>query len=80
MEAGIANLSGIGLAGMEVHYAKYRDDTIRQLARLARQYELIPCGGSDYHGMGNSDESLPGENGPPLDSVEKLEAAAEAAR
>ena len=80
MEAGIANLSGIGLAGMEVHYAKYRDDTIRQLARLARQYELIPCGGSDYHGMGNSDECLPGENGPFLDSVEKLEAAAEAAR
>ena len=80
MEAGIANLAGIGLAGMEVHYAKYRDDTIRQLARLARQYELIPCGGSDYHGMGNSDECLPGENGPPLDSVQRLEAAAEAAR
>ena len=80
MEAGIANLSGIGLAGMEVHYAKYRDDTIRQLGRLARQYQLIPCGGSDYHGMGNSDECLPGENGPPLDSVDKLEAAAEAAR
>ena len=80
MEAGIANLSGIGLAGMEVHYAKYRDDTIRQLARLARQYELIPCGGSDYHGMGNSDECLPGENGPLLDSVERLEAAAESVR
>ena len=80
METGIANLSGIGLAGIEVHYAKYRDDTIRQLARLARQYELIPCGGSDYHGMGNSDECLPGENGPSLDSVEKLEAAAESAR
>ena len=80
MEGGIANLSGIGLVGMEVHYAKYRDDTIRQLARLARQYELIPCGGSDYHGMGNSDEGLPGENGPSMDSVEKLEAAAEAAR
>ena len=80
MEIGIASLSGIGLAGMEVHYAKYRDDTIRQLDRLARQYQLIPCGGSDYHGMGNSDECLPGENGPPLESVEKLEAAAEAAR
>ena len=80
MEAGIANLSGIGLSGMEVHYAKYRDDTIRQLNRIARHYELIPCGGSDYHGMGNSDEGLPGENGPPLDSVDKLEAAAEAAR
>jgi predicted metal-dependent phosphoesterase TrpH len=80
MEAGIANLSGIGLAGMEVHYAKYRDDTIRQLARLARQYDLIPCGGSDYHGMGNSDEGLPGDNGPPPESVERLELAAQAAK
>lgn len=80
MEAGIANLAGIGLSGMEVHYAKYRDDTIRQLARLARQYDLIPCGGSDYHGLGNSDECLPGENGPALDSVNRLEAAALAAR
>ena len=80
MEAGIANLAGIGLAGMEVHYAKYRDDTIRQLARLAREYELIPCGGTDYHGLGNSDECLPGENGPPLESVDRLEAAALAAR
>lgn len=76
MEAGIANLSGIGLAGIEVHYAKYREDTIRQLARIARQYELIPCGGSDYHGMGNSDECLPGENGPPQETVDRLEAAA----
>ena len=80
MEAGIANLAGAGLAGMEVHYAKYREDTIRQLARLAREYDLIPCGGSDYHGLGNSDECLPGENGPPMDSVERLEAAAWAAR
>ena len=77
MEAGIANLAGIGLAGMEVYYAKYRDDTIRQLARLARQYDLIPCGGSDYHGMGNSDEGLPGDNGPPPESVERLERAAQ---
>lgn len=80
MEAGIANLAGAGLAGMEVHYAKYREDTIRQLARLAREYDLIPCGGSDYHGLGNSDECLPGENGPSMESVERLEAAAWAAR
>lgn len=80
MESGIASLSGIGLAGIEVHYAKYREDTIRQLARIARQYELIPCGGSDYHGMGNSDECLPGENGPPLETVDRLEEAAVAGR
>lgn len=80
MEAGIANLSGIGLVGMEVHYAKYRDDTIRQLERLARQYDLVPCGGSDFHGLGNTDECLPGENGPPVESVDRLEAVAESAR
>ena len=80
MEAGIANLAGIGLSGMEVHYAKYRDDTIRQLARLAREYDLIPCGGSDYHGLGNTDECLPGENGPPGESVDRLEAASQAAQ
>ena len=80
MESGIANLSGAGLSGMEVYYAKYGDDTVRQLARLSRQYGLIPCGGSDFHGMGNSDEVPPGDAGPPLESVERLEAAAYAGR
>ena len=80
MEAGIANLAGIGLSGMEVHYANYREDTIRQLARLAREYDLIPCGGSDYHGLGNKGEFLPGENGPPMETVDRLEAAAMAIR
>lgn len=80
MESGIAGLSGVGLSGVEVHYGKYDDDTVRQLARLAREYDLIPCGGSDYHGMGNSDDVPPGYAGPPMESVERLEAAAEAAR
>jgi predicted metal-dependent phosphoesterase TrpH len=76
MEAGVANLSKCGLSGMEVHYAQYNDDTIRQLDRLAREYRLIPCGGSDYHGLGNAGEPLPGVNGPSMDSVELLAAAA----
>ena len=76
MEAGVANLSRCGLSGMEVHYAQYNDDTIRQLDRLAREYRLIPCGGSDYHGLGNAGEPLPGVNGPSMDSVELLAAAA----
>jgi predicted metal-dependent phosphoesterase TrpH len=76
MESGIANLSKCGLTGMEVHYAQYDDDTVRKLARLAREYQLIPCGGSDYHGLGNTGELLPGSNGPSMESVELLEAAA----
>ena len=80
MEIGVAGLSGAGLSGMEVYYGKYGDDTVRQLARLSREYDLIPCGGSDYHGMGNSDDVPPGYAGPSLESVERLEAAADAAR
>ena len=76
MEAGIASLKKEGLVGMEVYYAQYDDDTVRHLARLAREYDLIPCGGSDYHGLGNTGESLPGTLGPPEETVKLLEDAA----
>ena len=76
MEAGIANLKKVGLKGMEVYYAQYDDDTVRHLARLAKEYDLIPCGGSDYHGLGNTGEPLPGTLGPPEDTIRLLEEAA----
>ena len=76
MEAGIASLKKEGLVGMEVYYAQYDDDTVRHLARLAREYDLIPCGGSDYHGLGNTGERLPGTLGPPEETVKLLEDAA----
>jgi len=76
MEAGIASLKKEGLLGMEVYYAQYDDDTVRHLARLAREYDLIPCGGSDYHGLGNTGEPLPGTLGPPEETVKLLEDAA----
>ena len=76
MESGIASLKKEGLVGMEVYYAQYDDDTVRHLARLAREYDLIPCGGSDYHGLGNTGEPLPGTLGPPEETVKLLEDAA----
>ena len=76
MEAGIASLKKEGLVGMEVYYAQYDDDTVRHLARLAEEYDLIPCGGSDYHGLGNTGEPLPGTLGPPEETVKLLEDAA----
>ena len=76
MEAGIASLKKEGLVGMEVYYAQYDDATVRHLARLAREYDLIPCGGSDYHGLGNTGEPLPGTLGPPEETVKLLEDAA----
>ena len=80
MEGGITELKKAGLLGMEVYYAQYDDDTVRHLARLAREYDLIPCGGSDYHGLGNAGEPLPGTLGPPEETIKLLEDAAARAR
>jgi len=78
--AQIANLDKVagelkrsGLAGMEVYYAQYSANTIARLLNIAKRYDLIPCGGSDYHALGNTGEQVPGTMGPPLESVERLE-------
>ena len=76
METVIAELAGGGLMGLEVYYAQFTEDTVQHLADLAEQHGLIPCGGSDYHGLGNSGELLPGTLGPPPETVERLEEAA----
>lgn len=73
MEATIVELKAAGLLGMEVFYAQYSADVIQELAVLAVKYDLIPCGGSDYHGLGNTGEPLPGTMGPPPETVERLE-------
>ena len=76
MEPVIAELKAVGLLGMEVFYAQYSPETIQELIVLAAKYDLIPCGGSDYHGLGNTGEPLPGTMGPPPETVERLETAA----
>ena len=73
----VEELKAAGLHGMEVHYAMYDAATVDWLADVARAYDLIPCGGSDYHHSGNSREPLPGVNGPPMVTVERLEEAAQ---
>ena len=72
----VEELKAAGLHGMEVHYSMYDEATVDWLADVARAYDLIPCGGSDYHHSGNSKEPLPGVNGPPMESDERLEEAA----
>ena len=73
----VEELKAAGLHGMEVHYAMYDAATVDWLADVARAYDLIPCGGSDYHHSGNSREPWPGVNGPPMTTVERLEEAAQ---
>ena len=72
----LPQMTEAGLAGMEVYYGSYPPEVVRDLAKLAERFDLIPCGGSDYHAMGTVGESLPGDMGPPEGAVEKLRARA----
>jgi len=73
LEAKLPSLVSAGLVGMEVYYKDYTEEEIDYLSQLCGQYTLVPCGGSDYHGMGSDDEVEPGRVGPPIDSLRALE-------
>ncbi len=73
LEETLPGLKKAGLVGMEVYYAKYPPEQVKQLAALAAQHDLVPCGGTDYHAVGYKDEPSPGAAGPPLSSVQQLE-------
>lgn len=77
MEPNIVALKEAGLMGMEVYYAKFDADTVRRLKTLAEKYDLIPCGGSDFHGLGNADDAVLGSVGPPASTVDQLEEASQ---
>ena len=63
-----------GLVGMEVYYKDYTVEEVAWLQRLCHRYDLIPCGGSDYHANGSADEVAPGSVGPPLATITRLKA------
>ena len=70
----LAELKQAGLVGMEVYYGDYTPEQVEELAALAKEFDLIPCGGSDYHASGNPDEPEPGTVGPPMSTFEALQA------
>ncbi len=72
LDSVLRSLKAAGLKGMEVHYAQYDDATVARLAALAQKYDLLPCGGSDYHAIGTPGEHLPGKAGPPMWVAEEL--------
>lgn len=50
-----------GLAGMEVYYKDYDEETIAGLAAMAKRLGILPLGGSDYHALNNPGEREPGD-------------------
>jgi predicted metal-dependent phosphoesterase TrpH len=75
----VARLAPAGLAGLECYYGEYSADVRNGLAELARSYDLIPTGGSDFHGPGVKSVDL-GAVAVPPESVDALRAAAESMR
>lgn len=75
----LSGLRAAGLVGMEVYYGDYTPEQVEWLRGLADDFDLIPCGGSDYHALGNPGEPEPGTVGPPMSSVESLYALKAAA-
>jgi predicted metal-dependent phosphoesterase TrpH len=50
----VAALIEAGLGGLEVHYRHFDAATVAEMAAFAARLRLVPTGGSDYHGDGET--------------------------
>jgi predicted metal-dependent phosphoesterase TrpH len=71
-EVMVSHLKKAGLVGLEVYYKDYSKDERQRLARLAGKYGLIGTGGSDYHGLDDTAETLLGLADVPQKAAEAL--------
>jgi predicted metal-dependent phosphoesterase TrpH len=77
LETAVIQLKSAGLVGMETYYNGYTAEEINTLVSLARKYNLITTGGSDYHGLEGITETMMGGAEVPIESAEQLIALAE---
>ncbi len=61
LEGVLPDLKEAGLVGMEVYYKDYDEALVEQLAAIAKKYDLMPLGGSDYHALKGPGEREPGD-------------------
>ena len=72
LETFLLELERAGLIGIEAYYDGYTPDIVQRLVAIAEGHGLIPCGGSDYHGLGSEKETMLGDIDIPAESVEHL--------
>tara|TARA_B100000686_G_scaffold262860_1_gene276347 strand:- start:198 stop:500 length:303 start_codon:yes stop_codon:yes gene_type:complete len=46
----IERLSELGIDGLETNYSSYNSDTTSNLSSIAKKFNLLESGGTDYHG------------------------------
>lgn len=73
VDAMLPELKRAGLVAMECYYTGYSREITEALLERARRYDLVPTGGSDYHGRNLEGSELGGVFVPP-DAVVQLRA------
>lgn len=70
----ITSLKKMGLAGIEVYYPSHSRQFRRKLMTLAKSLDLLPTGGSDYHGTIRPGTTLAGGKNctVPMNVLEKM--------
>jgi predicted metal-dependent phosphoesterase TrpH len=76
LEELLPQLKAVGLVGMEVYYQDYTPQEIERLLAWAQRFDLLPLGGSDYHGLGGPQQREPGDIPLPEEPVRRLLAMA----
>lgn len=71
----LPGLQKAGLVGLETYYGPYTHKDEQALLSLSKRYNLIPTGGTDFHGPGIHPTPLGGRFVPP-EAVERLKALA----
>ncbi|MBU0678893.1 MAG: PHP domain-containing protein [Verrucomicrobia bacterium] len=54
----LSKLRSFGLEGLEVYYPAHDAHLTREFLNLARELDLVPTGGTDFHGEGSPDIKL----------------------
>ena len=70
----LPGLKEAGMVGLETYYGPYTTEEEQALRALADEYDLIPTGGTDFHGPGIHPTPLGGRH-VPYEAVERLKAA-----
>ena len=71
----LPGLREAGMVGLETYYGPYTPENERALRALADEYDLVPTGGTDFHGPGIHPTPLGGRH-VPYEAVERLKAEA----
>ncbi len=69
----VRELTDAGLVGIECYYGDYAPEVVRGLLKIAREFDLIPTGGTDFHGGSVTSIDL-GEREIPPDTIEQMRA------